>query len=98
MTEVDIPIPPHWGPGSVPRRVERACAAQGLALTLKGTLKKYPGCVHWHFKHGLARGTLEATWWGRERRLWFKIGAGRTGAWMTGAIRRLRQRLAGGAG
>jgi len=93
MIEVDLPIPPRRAAGTVPGRVERACAAEGLTRTLKSTLAKYPGCIHWHFKKGKERGTLEITWWGRERRLWFKISAGRNGDWMAACVRRLKERM-----
>ena len=73
--------------------VEAACAAEGLRLTLKDTLAKYPGCVHWHFQKGTQRGTLEITWWEKRRRLWFKVAAGRRGEWMEATIPRLESML-----
>jgi hypothetical protein len=73
--------------------VERACAAEGLRLTLKGTLAGYPGCVHWHYKKGKERGTLEITWWESKRRLWFKVAAGRTGEWIEAAAEKLKKRI-----
>jgi hypothetical protein len=48
--------------------VESACAAEGLRLTLKGTLKQYPGCTHWHYQRGKDRGTLEITFWPAQNR------------------------------
>ena len=44
---------------------------------MKGTLASFPNCVHWHWKRGKERGTLEITWWGKQDRLWFKVAAGR---------------------
>ena len=73
--------------------VEAQCAAEGLQLTLKGTLAKYPGCVHWHFKRGSERGTLEITWWAKTRRFWFSIQARRTGAWVEETLERLKKVL-----
>jgi hypothetical protein len=73
--------------------VEAAAAAEGLSVTLKGTLAGYPGCTHWHFKRGRERGTLEATFWPRENRLWLSIQSGRTGDWTLETAERLRDRL-----
>jgi hypothetical protein len=93
MVELEVYIPVPARPASIPHIVEQACAAEGLVLTLKGTLAKYPNCVHWHFKKGKERGALEITWWERENRLWFKVAAGRTGAWIEEAMARLKEQI-----
>jgi hypothetical protein len=93
MVEVEVDIPAHAQSASIPRAVERACATEGLTLTLKGTLAKYPDCVHWHFKKGKERGTLEMTWGERKNRLWFKVAVGRTGAWVEETAARLRKQI-----
>ena len=46
--ELDIPIEVAWH--SVSPVIENSCASIGLCRTLVATLKKYPGCVHWHYK------------------------------------------------
>ena len=89
MIEVDVLLPDFCEPDAVPRVVEQACALEGLTLTLKGTLKKYPGSLHWHYRQGNLSGTLEVTWWEQGRRLWFKLASGRTGLWTERAIHRL---------
>jgi hypothetical protein len=86
MLEIDIPIPSHINNDSIPAIVEQTCAQIGLDLVTKGTLARYPGCVHWHYKKGKARGTLEITWWVEKSRLWIKVAAGRTGDWIDEAI------------
>jgi len=73
--------------------VEAQCAAEALQMTLKGTLAKYPGCVHWHFKRGFERGTLEITWWPSARRLWFSVQAGRTGVWVEESLNQIKAAL-----
>lgn len=93
MVEVDVQVPAQARSASLARIVERACAVNGLTLTLKGTLVQYPDCVHWHFKKGQERGTLEITWWERNRRLWFKVAARRQGAWTTDAMARLKKQI-----
>ena len=95
MTEVELYVPARAQSATIIRLVERACAAEGFTLALKGTLAKYPGCVHWHYKNSKARGTLEVTWWKQQRRLWFKVAAGRTGEWIEQAMGRLKSRIEG---
>jgi hypothetical protein len=51
-------------------------------VTLCGTLKQYPGCVHWHLKHGADKGTLEITLWRAQRRVWFKVSSNRSAKWI----------------
>jgi len=91
MLEVEISVPPTTS--NVEAGVEAACAAESLRLTLKNTLAKYPGCVHWHFKKDSQSGTLEVTWWETQRRLWFSVQAGRKGEWMGAALPRLKRAL-----
>jgi len=93
MLEVEISVPPTAVLSKMESVVEAACAAEGLELRLKGTLAKCPGCVHWHFQKGAQRGTLEITWWEKQRRLWCKVAAGRKGAWMEETIPRLKSVL-----
>jgi hypothetical protein len=93
MMEVEVDIPVHTQSVSISRVVEQACASDGLTLTLKGSLAKYPGCIHWHFKKGKERGTLEITWWDQENRLWFKVAAGRTGVWIEETVARLKEQI-----
>lgn len=91
MLQTEVRLAPRADVSAVEMVVEACCTAEGLTLTLKGTLVKYPGCVHWHFKRGRERGTLEVTWWPQQRRLWFKVQAGRTGEWVEEAGGRLKQ-------
>lgn len=86
MLEVNVPVPGHLADESIPGVVEQICNHQGLKLSRKGTLSKYPGCVHWHYRKDKQRGTLEITWWGKKRRLWIKVAARRSADWIQGAI------------
>lgn len=45
----------------VTQAIDDALAESGLTVTLRDTLKKYPGCRHWHAKSGRLPGTLEVT-------------------------------------
>ena len=78
MVEVELQITKGVASKTVQRIVEEVCASNELTCALKGTLVSYPGSIHWHFKQGKQRGTLEITWWESEHRLWFKVASGRT--------------------
>ena len=91
MLEIETSVPPTAS--KIESVVEAACVAEGLRLTLKDTLAKYPGCVHRHFKKGVQIGTLEVTWWETQPRLWFSVQAGRKGEWMEAALPRLKRAL-----
>jgi hypothetical protein len=93
MTEIEITLPAQAKGAQVIRAVERVAAEQALTLTLKGTLLKYPGCVHWHFKKDKESGTLEITWWPAQRRLWLKVALNRQNAWINKVIPHLKQSL-----
>jgi hypothetical protein len=93
MIEVEIQIPAASKPEDVIRQVERVCAESDLTLTLKGTLAKYSGCVHWHFKKHKQPGTLEITWWEKEHRLWFKVAEHRKGTWIEEDLPVLKKKI-----
>lgn len=87
MTDLEIELPANLNPARVPTIVEEACASANLYTTMKSTLKKFPGCVHWHFKTAKEKGVLEATWWPREPgttppRLWLSVHGNRTADWI----------------
>ena len=93
MIESDIEIPEDINTEILIAAIERACRAHDLHCTLKGTLRKYPGSVHWHFKKGKQSGTLELTWWEDKQRLWFKVADGRTGAWVGESMRQIKEEI-----
>lgn len=81
MTAFEIPMPACSDPGAVERLVESVCAGGGLEPTMKGTLRAYPGSIHWHYKQGREAGVLEATYWPAANRLWLSVQDGRRGVW-----------------
>ena len=93
MIEVELQIPANASSEHVVRVVEQLCSSNGLTCAQKGTLAGYPGCIHWHFKLGKQKGTLEITWWETKNRLWFKVAKGRTGDWMTESIAALKRKI-----
>ena len=74
--------------------VTTALATVGLLVTLVGTLREVPGCVHWHGKSGRDSGTLELTLApGVPPVLSFAVHANRTGAWTDGTINAIASEL-----
>ena len=90
MTDFELQLPEGCNWARLPERIEAACAAEGLSLGMKGSLAKHPGCLHWHFKQGRERGTLEITLWPQQHRLWFTVQDGRRGEWIEEAVARLK--------
>ena len=93
MIEVELQIPANASSEHVVRVVEQVCSSDGLTCARKGTLAGYQGCIHWHFKLGAQKGTLEITWWETKNRLWFKVAKGRMGDWMDENIARLKRKV-----
>jgi len=93
MLEVELQIPDGVETKTVIRVVEQVCASQDLTCALKGTLVRYPESVHWHFKQGRRKGTLEMTWWESEHRLWFKVAEGRRSKWIDERLPRLKEQI-----
>jgi hypothetical protein len=82
MREIEIDILGIDDAQRIAQRVETVLASHGLTLHSRGTLRTYPGCIHWHWKNGKHPGTLEVTHWPAQRRLWFKIQAARRAPWI----------------
>ena len=82
MTERDLQIPEqvNWSQAAV--RIERAAADAGLRIAMKGSLRAYPGSVHWHLKSGRETGTLELTIWPAKGKAWFSVQSGRRAKWI----------------
>lgn len=70
-------------------------ARHGLSISMKGTLKKFPGSIHWHLKKGRERGTLEITLLHAERRLWFSMHENRSAEWVMKMAHEFKRKLEG---
>jgi hypothetical protein len=79
---IDIPLLDNADCQAVQSAIDNAICDLGLTITLLGTLKKFPGSVHWHVKDGRQPGTLEITLWPEEHRAWLTIQDGRTADWI----------------
>lgn len=93
MIEIEITVPLQANLSRAEQIIEQRCIAESLSLSLKGSLAKYTGCIHWHFKRDGQRGTLEITLWANVHRIWFSIHTGRTGDWIEATVARLKEDL-----
>jgi len=75
------------------RIVDGFCREQALSITMKTTLSKYPGSIHWHIRSRSARGTLELTLWPQRGRAWFSMQDGRKGEWVMITAHRMKQTM-----
>ena len=86
MRAVELAVADDWNDEDVVRFVEETALAAGLTISSRGTLRSYPGSVHWHLTKAGSTGTLEPTWCPDRRRLWLKVASNREGPWIDGAI------------
>jgi hypothetical protein len=87
MREIGIDIPSRVNDATILRAIEQAIGVSGLVVSMCGSLKKYPGCVHWHVRQSRAVGTLEITFWPLKHRAWFTVHDRRAAAWIDDALR-----------
>lgn len=90
MRKIDIALRDKALDQEIVAAIEVVCRAAGLTQVSKGSLGKYLGCVHWHYKLGFQRGTLEITFWPKERRAWFGLRLNRFGQWMDALVPQLK--------
>ena len=91
--EILIHVPERITSDKIGSIIEKAIIDLNLAVTMRGSVKSYPGSIHWHIKRDHARGTLELTWWSQRRKLWIKIQAGRTAPWIDQIAPRFKQKI-----
>ena len=80
MKQYELSISPNADLGHAAKIIEACCTAEGLRVSLKSSLKKFPGSKHWHFKLCDNPGTLEITLW--QRRILCSVRKGRTAPWI----------------
>jgi hypothetical protein len=91
---IEIPWPGDVDCQIVEEAIDEAITGIGLTVTLRGSLKKFPGCIHWHARNGRESGTLEITLWPQQRRAWFTIQDGRRAPWIDDEMRRITEVIA----
>ncbi len=77
----------------VERAIDTALTQAGLEIALRGSLRKFPGCTHWHARQPGESGTLEVTLWPQERRAWFTVQSGRRAVWIPGKLAEVDREL-----
>jgi len=95
LTEVDFYVPELCDLAGAEKLIERACSKRGLSIAIKGSLKGYPGCVHWHYKKQPEKGTLEITLYPKARRIWAQVQDGRRAPWIVEELPRLQREVEG---
>jgi len=98
LETAEVRISPSADLAIVEDVVLEACRARGLAVSMKTSLKSYPGSVHWHFKKGAGSGVVEVTFWEAKRRLWINVHSNRASSWTSEEMRGLRKDLEGRLG
>ena len=93
MQIIEIEIPRDANLSKVEKIIDATLAAVGLQVSLRGTLKKFPGCTHWHAKLPGQPGTLELTIWPQQQRAWISIQSGRTADWITKKLPEIQKTL-----
>lgn len=101
MDETPIALPESIEPAQVAAIIDAVLAEAGLQVTMRDTLRQYPGCIHWHLKRSRGsrdeakplRGTLELTFWPNASRAWFSVHRNRTAAWIAPTIKTLQAQL-----
>ena len=91
MQEVDIAISKGASDKDVINAIDLACREFGLSPISKGSLSKYPGCTHWHYKLDSQPGTLELTYWPTAKRAWFSLREDRRAPWMDALLPQLKE-------
>ena len=91
MQHIEIELPQGTNLSKAEKTIDATLAEVGLQVSLRGTLKKLPGCIHWHAKSPGQRGTLELTLWPQQRRTWISIQSGRAAEWITEELPKIQQ-------
>lgn len=86
MKQIELPLPGGIEASTLVKLIDTSIQAAGLTTAMRNTLRKYPGCIHWHIANGSQAGTLELTFWPKEERAWFTIQDGRRAEWIAGKM------------
>ena len=87
IRHIKIPANVDWA--SVPEIIEAACVELGLIQSLRGSLAKYPGAIHWHYKMPGQTGTLEVTASENRKEIWISVQSGRKAEWIPAIAKQL---------
>lgn len=84
--EIDLSSRVNILSGNIEVEIENFLQKEGLTLSFKGTLARYPRSIHWHWMKQGNTGTLELTFWPSQSRLWFHVQSGRRADWITAIL------------
>ena len=76
-----------------PAHMQELCDALHLTATMKGSLKSLPDNIHWHYKKGKEKGTLEITLLSETNEIILSCKNNRRGDWIEGAMKELESKL-----
>ncbi len=93
MKQWEIQVGRAWDSRRIAGMIESVAKSNGLVVSLKGSLRSYRGCVHWHFKKEKQSGTIEVTMWPGERRVWLSVQSGRAAEWIKLVVLEIRKNL-----
>jgi hypothetical protein len=93
MREIEFAVPRKCNLERAERLIEEVCSRRGLRAAMKASLASYPGSVHWHYKNGTQKGTLEMTLFTRDRRVWAQVQDGRRAPWINDELPPLRREI-----
>ena len=93
MQHIEIELPRSTNLSKAEKIIDATLAAVGLQVSLRGTLKKFPGCTHWHTKSPGKSGTLELTLWPEQHRAWISIQSRRAADWIADKLPEIQQAL-----
>jgi hypothetical protein len=93
MQEREILLCSHADDRHIERAIDQAVIDTGLHVTMRSSLRKFPGSVHWHVKRAGESGTLEITFWPQQRRAWFSIRNGRQSEWIEKSMKALGETI-----
>ncbi len=82
MKNIDVELPRGMDPTTLVKTIDVAIQSAGLITTMRNTLRKYPGCVHWNIANASQPGALELTFWPKEDRGWFTVPDGPQVGWI----------------
>jgi len=94
MRNIEIELSPRANPSKVEKTIDAIFVVVGLRVSLRGTLKKFPGCIHSHARSAGQSGTLELTLWPQQHRAWISIQDGRNAEWIREKLTEIQHLLA----
>jgi hypothetical protein len=87
MRHIPLPIRMDESAESLSNRLEAFANSSGLRIAMRGTLKRFPGCIHWHLRRVEAiSGTIEVTFVPRTHEAWISVQSGRDAEWIDAVI------------